>query len=156
MKYSLITIALLAVFSCQTKNQESIVEATKDKDSIQQTIQEPPKPKYEPIYITTFTYAEKNGKETKNEFKTDALTSDYLEIDLKSLRDGTYEASKNLKPITDPNNYTAIAVTISDKNRKTLYFQDSGEFLNFMSSHGYEMVDQTKNKYGANYTFKKK
>ena len=32
----------------------------------------------------------------------------------------------------------------------------STEFLNFMSAHGYDLVDQIPNQYGGDYTFKRK
>ena len=45
---------------------------------------------------------------------------------------------------------------VKDSKGTELRFVGSTEFLNYMLSHGYKMLDQQKGKYNIDYTFKKK
>ena len=92
--------------------------------------------------------------EKQNEVTTQ-FKDKYLEIGLTSINSGAaYIATKEIKRATleDP---TATQIVIVDEASKPMQFQSATEFLNYMSSFGYEMVDQKKHKYGADYTFKK-
>ena len=85
------------------------------------------------------------------------VTSDYFEISLASYSDGKYYKAK--KDILEPKSLEDFRVKflfVTDSLGNELQFQDATDFLNFMSARGYEMSDQTKHRYGVDYTFKKR
>jgi len=51
---------------------------------------------------------------------------------------------------------TKFSEVVDKSTKQSIKFKTSTEFLNFMASNGYDMVDQIKSKYHTNYTFKKK
>lgn len=90
-------------------------------------------------------------KETINE-----VDSDYFEISLDSQTTGGYLAHKDLVKPTSVEDFKSTFITIVDQAGEAVIFMTSTEFLNYMSGHGYEMVDQALNEYGGDYTFKRK
>ena len=56
----------------------------------------------------------------------------------------------------DPKNFEFVEYVITDEKGKLLKFNTTTAFLNFMSERGYSLLDQVKNKYSIDYTFKKK
>jgi len=95
----------------------------------------------------------------ENQWSTEAVsevTSDYFEVSLSSLTDHVYEGEKILEKPISTKNFKYVFFVISDKDGNQIKFKESTEFLNFMFARGYEMVDQVKNDYGADFTFKKK
>jgi len=89
-------------------------------------------------------------------------TMDYLEISLVKYPDpGKGDYFKAEKEIRDnyskdkPINLQSISV-VKDSKGTELRFYGSTEFLNYMSSRGYKMLDQKKEKYHTDYTFQKK
>jgi hypothetical protein len=111
--------------------------------------------KSDQLYIKTTT-ATGTGENQKVVEVISEVTSDYFEVSLSALIDGTYEGEKTIEESTSVVNYKYIFFQISDKDGVLIKFKESTEFLNFMSAHGYEMIDQVKNRYGGDYTFKKK
>jgi hypothetical protein len=111
--------------------------------------------KTEKLIIKTTT-ATGTGQYQKKDEVISEVTSDYFEIGLSSQTTGGYLAQKDIvvPKIGEP--FKFVFFTISQKDGNNIKFMTSTEFLNFMSAHGYEMVDQLKNDYGADYTFKKK
>lgn len=95
----------------------------------------------------------------ENQWSTEAVsevTSDYFEVILSSLTDHVFEGEKILEKPTSKENFKYVFFVISDKDGNQIKFKESTEFLNYMSAHGYKLVDQVKNDYGADYTFKRK
>ena len=90
-------------------------------------------------------------KETVSEVNTD-----YFEVSLASQTTGGYLAQKDLVIPTSMEDFKSTFITIVDQSENDIKFMTSTEFLNYMSGHGYEMVDQALNEYGGDYTFKKK
>jgi len=118
MKLLFLIAATVAFFSCTSSSNNEITSNTQQAEAPKVV-----KPSHEPIYISTFTFAKKDGKQLENKFKVDILTSDYLDIDLKSMGGGAgHMATKDLKPILDPDNYTSISITIATKDNKPVYF----------------------------------
>lgn len=113
----------------------------------------------EPIYIKTIT-SEGNAVDMKNVktiSKITNLSTDYFEVSLSILADkDLYIASKDIEKPSSIEKYKSVSFVISDEKGKNLNFKTSTEFLDFMSKHGYEMVDQNKSEYSTDYTFKKK
>jgi len=103
------------------------------------------------LYIKTSTTIGKITSDTLTK-----ITSDYFEVTLGSVRGKGYSAGKTIEEATSMENFRFIFFAITDKDGNALYFKSSADFLNYMSERGYEMADQVKNKYGADYTFKKK
>ena len=108
------------------------------------------------LYILTTTVHGSDDKEVRKDSLT-MIDSDYFETSLESMSNGTiYRAGKELvKPSIDQE-FQMTFFEIVAKDRTSLRFKTSGEFLKFMSSKGYEMTDQTKYKYHTDYTFKRK
>jgi hypothetical protein len=111
--------------------------------------------KGEKLYIKTVDVTGTGENQVKKETITE-VTSDYFEVSLSSQSDGGYHAEKDVVIPTSITDYKEVFFTIVDKNGTETHFKTSTEFLNFMSAHGYKMVDQVKNEYGGDYTFKKK
>jgi hypothetical protein len=84
------------------------------------------------------------------------VNSDYFECELSVQTDGGFHAQKDIiKPQTHEN-FKFVFFTIVDKDKKEIQFMTSTEFLNIMSTHGYELVNQIPGDYGGFYTFKRK
>jgi hypothetical protein len=112
--------------------------------------------KYETLYIKTTTGADVDGKQVRTD-TISKVTSDYFEVSLSSYSDGAYyKGQRDLVSPVPGEDFKAVFFIISEKDGTEIQFKESTVFLNFMSAHGYEMVDQVKNRYGADYTFKKK
>lgn len=112
--------------------------------------------KNEKLYIKTIDITGVDEKEVKKETISE-VTSDYFEVSLSAYDHfNYYKGERDLVAPTSIENFKSVFFTIIDKNGNDIQFKESTEFLNFMSTHGYEMVDQIKNEYGGDYTFKKK
>jgi len=108
------------------------------------------------LYIITTTV---HGMD-KQEVRKDTLTmidSDYFEVSLQPMMNGAiYKAGKDLVKPSIGREFQMVFFEVVDKEGKKLRFKDTTEFLNFMASKGYTMVDQTKGKYNTDYTFRKR
>lgn len=150
----LIALTLLVAFSCQTQTHE-LVSKTDEHSNKQEN--ESKKETLSSIYITTYTANQKKGEKMTVDNKTSIVNSDYFEIGLGIMGDNkTYMTNKEIEKPTMADDFHSVSISITDEKGDLIKFSGTTEFLNFMSSHGYEMVDQVKNKYGADYTFKKK
>ncbi len=87
-----------------------------------------------------------------------AFNEDYFEIELAKMEGGSYSiATKGIEENTSTGLPTAFITIVPDeKSSDPIHFKESTEFLNFMSDHGYEMVEQKEYKLKNTYTFKKK
>jgi hypothetical protein len=130
-----LSFCLLSIFSCNNTPKNSS--------------------KTEKLIIKTTTVIG-TGKDQKEDDVISEVTSDYFEVGLSEQTTGGYLAQKDivLPKIGEP--FKFVFFRILQKDGTNINFMTSTEFLNFMSAHGYEMVDQLKNDYGADYTFKKK
>ncbi len=120
---------------------------------------EPKKNDKPTIYIKTTTKigSDQLGENPKQEEK-DTITiveSDYFEVALSQKGDDYLGHQKVVTEVTTTN-YKVIYFTIVQKNGMEIKFEHSTDFLNFISERGYEMASQEKNKYGADYVFKRK
>jgi hypothetical protein len=111
--------------------------------------------KLEKLFIKT-TVAEEAGSEMKKNETISEITSDYFEVSLSSQTDGGFHAQKDIIEPEPGKPFKAEFFQISQQNGTLIKFMTSTEFLNFMSAHGYELVDQIPNQYGGDYTFKRK
>ena len=112
--------------------------------------------KSEKLYIKTTTVTGVDKKQVKTDVNS-VVNSDYFEVSLSAYADYTYyKGQRDIVTPTSIENFKSVFFIIVDKDGNDIKFKESTEFLNFMSAHGYEMVDQVKNDYGADYTFKKK
>jgi hypothetical protein len=111
--------------------------------------------KVEKLYIKT-TLAEKPGSEMKTTETISEISSDYFEVSLSSQTDGGYHAQKDVIEPIPGQPFKAEFFQMSEQNGTLIKFMTSTEFLNFMSAHGYELVNQITNEYGGDYTFKRK
>jgi hypothetical protein len=84
------------------------------------------------------------------------VTSDYLEVDLTEMNNKKYKGKKLLQNNYSKDNYKAIFFEIVDEKGNLLWFNNSSEFLNYISERGYEMVDKKETQYHISYTFKRK
>jgi hypothetical protein len=113
------------------------------------------------LYIQT-TDVSGTGKSQIKKETVSVVTSDYFEVSLYSYKPEAgeskyYKAKRDLIEPTSTKNYKAkFFFIVKDSKGTEKRFTDSTDFLNFMSSHGYKMVDQTKNKFHTDYTFQKK
>lgn len=111
--------------------------------------------KTEKLFIKTTSATGINEKQVKTETISE-VTSDYFEIGLSSLDSGGYGATKEVITPEVGKEFKYVFFYVVNKDGSSIKFTTSTEFLNYMSARGYDMVDQIKNEYGADYTFKKK
>lgn len=112
--------------------------------------------KTEPIYITTFTMTSNGDKKNDKVVKeTTILNTDYFEVSFELISNKAY---KNIEKSSseDLPNFKLMTIGVTDEKGNWLNFKTSTDFLDFMSKHGYKMVDQKKSEYSTDYTFKKK
>ena len=99
------------------------------------------------------------GAEPMPKLVTDSitkLTTNYFEVELQSYHDGHYEGMKSLIEAQLDKEWNSKRFTMTDSIGNDLSFASSTDFLNFMSSRGYEVSNQTKLPDGFDYTFKRK
>ena len=87
------------------------------------------------------------------------VNSEYFEIGLYSytdLQNVTYSAKKEIEQSNISEVFKMVTLSVVDASNKDVVYNNSTEFLNYMSERGYEMTDQEKFKYRTDYTFKKK
>lgn len=153
MKIFNYSIVLLILFSsCQSNTQNS-----SSKNTEQNTVnsnQEGINPK---LFISTRTRIAIKGIETDSSIVS-IINSDYFEVRLSSLADEAKFIARNntINAYEDGGNFKFVDFTIANKTGKSYKFETNTDFLNFMSERGYDLVDQIKNKYSVDYTFKKK
>lgn len=111
--------------------------------------------KFEKLIIKTTDVTGVDKKQVKK-LTISEINTDYFECELMSQTDGGYHAQKNIVTPKSIEDFKFVFFTIVDKDSKEIHFMTSTEFLNFMSSHGYELVTQIPNQYGGDYTFKRK
>jgi hypothetical protein len=115
----------------------------------------------EKLYIKTTTYTGIGPTQIKTETISE-ITSDYFEVGLRflygleSISEGQYIATKDIIRPSSDENFKNVFLNIVHKDGSLIIFSLTTDLLNFMSAHGYEMVDQLKNDEGVDYTFKKK
>lgn len=111
--------------------------------------------KFDKLFIKT-TLAEEVGSEMKKNETISEITSDYFEVSLSAQTTGGFHAQKDITEPEPGKPFKAEFFQISEQNGTLIKFMTSTEFLNFMSAHGYDLVDQIPNQYGGDYTFKRK
>jgi hypothetical protein len=111
--------------------------------------------KSEKLFIKTSSITGVDKNQVRKEAISD-FTSDYFEVELNSLTTGGYGATKQILKPESIENYKDVFFYIVNKDGSSITFTTSTEFLNFMSAHGYDLVNQIPDQYGGDYTFKKK
>lgn len=85
------------------------------------------------------------------------IETDYFEVGLYSVGQGkSYIAEKEIEEPKSIENFKSVTLYVVDSTQNPISFNNSTEFLNYMSERRYEMVDQQKLKYRTDYTFKKR
>lgn len=145
MKLAMLFLIILGI-SCAPKSEQ-----------IKEQSQEPKVVKEVHKILVKFTsVTDVDGKQiSKDTIK--ALDTEYFEIGLSSISKGTsYIAQRDIEQskVGQPFHSEYLSIVHGDGN--VVHFNDSNEFLNYMSERGYELVDQSKSKYRTDYTFKKK
>ena len=109
--------------------------------------------KYPAPIIKTSTVVGDDRKDVVTE-----VVSDYFDVTLTEAvdRDKGFMATKRIQDPEPGKTFKAIFFNIVDDRGGNQYFKTSTDFLNFMSEHGYDVSNQIPNKYGADYTFKRK
>ena len=149
----LITYSLI-LFSCNSNQNDS--KTIENKQELVNTKNSNSKNNY--LYTKTCTGTAKGNSDVK--VVTDPVTifsSDYFEVGLYIMGDNeSYTAQKTLQEPVVGEDFKSITLYMTDKNGNIINFKSTTDFLNFMSEHNYDLVDQTKSKYRTDYTFKKK
>jgi hypothetical protein len=99
------------------------------------------------LYINTKTYIDTTTIE-----KISIVNSEYFETGfylMAVFNDYTAQTESHKSD-------AMIIIYVTDEKGETVRFENSMEFLNFMSERGYEMVEQDKKQNKTIYTFKKK
>ena len=112
-------------------------------------------PKPETLYILTTTATYPNNVMNKVDAISE-INTDYFECDLSLLTTGGYYGQKDITKPEVGVPFKAVFFQICNKDKTLITFVTTTEFLNFMSAHGYDLVTQIPNKYGGEYTFKRK
>lgn len=150
MKFVLFILIILLA-SCSDKKTDSKVDSLNVRAEAQ--LLQTPK-----LYINTSVADATLGKnDMKKRDSISIVTSDYFEITLEVMGDlKTYRGRKEIEQTVVGQKFHSVDISITDEKGEELAFNGTTAFLNFMSAHGYSMVDQTKTKYHTDYTFKKK
>ena len=111
--------------------------------------------KFETLYIKTTT-AKGSGKDMIKSESISQISTDYFEVTLESLSSGGFMADKDIIEPRIGEPFYMVSFQISQKDGTDIVFLTSTDFLNFMSTHGYNLVNQIPNEYGGDYTFKRK
>lgn len=134
-------ILLLLITSCSAKT-----------DSQQASNGASPK-----LYIKTTTATGVDDNQVVVDTTT-MVDSDYFEVTLSVMGIGLatyYIGSKDIEKGQSVEDFRWKYFNIVE-NDSIVKFNGSGEFINYMSERGYEMVDEQRNKYSNDYTFKRK
>jgi len=117
----------------------------------------------EKLYIKTVTITGWGSEQVTKEVITE-VTNDYFEIkffsgvsdsDGRTAITSMTDLVKSIK-LKGTTDFKHVYFTVVNKDGSQIKFTAPTEFLNFMSARGYELFDQTKNKFSIDYTFKKK
>ena len=127
---------LVCATACTQKTSNNL-ETKKD------TVQAVAGPKLYLKFIQ-YNYDNKKKKYSSKDSVMSVFNKDYLNVKLSLYLKGSFKAEVDDLTI------------ISDEKGEDVWFEGSTQFLNFMSDKGYDMVDQTKNKYSIDYTFRKR
>jgi hypothetical protein len=139
----LIIIFNVSLISCNIKQEDS--KSNETTNNIDNSI----------LYIKTVTATGLDSNQVRNE-KMTSVTTEYFEVGLEELaNDSGLSAQKQITEATSVENFKVEFFIIVNKAGEGITFKTTTEFLNFMAGHGYEMVEQTKKRYGTDYTFKK-
>lgn len=104
------------------------------------------------LHIVTSHVFESNGEQKVKDSVT-VFDADYLEVDLNSYRRDSLHWFEGKKETGNGLDFFKIA----DQSGALIKFQNSTEFLNYLSGYGYEMVkEEQKSRYVTSFTFKKK
>ena len=109
--------------------------------------------KYPALLIKTTTVVGEDRKDVKSEVSTD-----YFDVTLAQTvdKDKGFMATKRIQDPEPGKQFSAVFFYMVDSSGENQYFRTSTDFLNFMSAHGYDVANQIPNRYGADYTFKRK
>jgi len=112
--------------------------------------------KEKPLNILTTKVVGMDEKQIRKDTTT-TVESEYFEVKLSSVSNGEfYVAGKQLLKPQIGKEYKTEFFKVIDEQGKELEFKTPTDFLNFMSKAGYELKEQEKQKFGIDYTFKKK
>ncbi|KQN34425.1 hypothetical protein ASE92_12565 [Pedobacter sp. Leaf41] len=112
--------------------------------------------KEKPIHILTTNVVGMDEKQIRKD-TTITVESEYFEVKLSSVSNGEfYVAGKQLLKPKIGEEFKTEFFKIVDEQGKELEFKTPTDFLNFMSKAGYDLKEQEKQKFGIDYTFKKK
>lgn len=107
-----------------------------------------------PLFINTIMTIE--GDRTNDSIST--VTDPYFEATLSSSAADstkTFFAKKDIQRPVGDRIVRSTTYYVSDQAGQTLRFNNSTEFLKFMSNRGYGLMNEVKNKTGTDYRFKK-
>lgn len=140
MKYKLI-FASLVILSCGQNETNSDFKNEKH---------------WNELYGTTRTFTIKNGI-LDSIVETKSISTDYLDMNLVLLAEqDSFIGEKKIQDPISMEDFKVVRLNVSDKYGEYLYFKSSTDFLNYMSSCGYEMASQSRTRYDYLYTFKRK
>jgi hypothetical protein len=147
----LVIVSLVFLFSCQSNTQESKADNSEQKEKIENQ-----KKLNKQLFISTRTVTG-TDENRKDKSVISTIESDYFEVTLSKLsEEPKFIATKKLIKPSSMENFKYVYFNITDEEGENFKFDTSTDFLNFMSERGYNLADQVKNKYGGDYTFKKK
>ena len=108
------------------------------------------------LHILTTNVVGMDEKQIRKDTTT-TVESEYFEVKLSSISNGEFyiAGKQRLKPQIGKE-YKTEFFKVVDEQGKELQFKTPTDFLNFMDKGGYELKDQLVQKFGIDYTFKKK
>jgi hypothetical protein len=121
-----------------------------------QKVEIPIKHELPKIYAKIFTSIGTGDKAINKDSMT-IVNSPYFEISITSVNNGEkYMATKQIEKPQVGKIFKSVTLNLVDSSGTVIYFKESTEFLNYMEARGYNMVDQEKQRFGSDYTFKKR
>lgn len=147
MKITMPLLLLLVAVGCGSKQvQELQAEAPVENPA--------PPPELPALLVKKFTTVKDVNTDT-----TYQVLDAYFEIALSSVTKDEgrhYIAVRDIERPRVGKPYRSVSIALIDSAEQILKFKDSTDFLNFMAARGYDMVSDKPNKFGSEYTFKKK
>jgi len=108
------------------------------------------------LYITKQTFTDVNGKLIQKD-STALMDSAYFNMSLHYTGEKKgHIAKKDIGGNNALENFREEFVIISDKNGQPVYYKGTVDFLNYMSEHGYDVMDQKVGNYVIDYRFKRR
>jgi len=144
MKYFLVIITLLCIIISCTRSSDTNSVINENKDTLPV------------LYITKQIITDVKGKVIQ---KDSIFVMDSSNFNMSLHYTGEKKghiAKKDIDTYRSLEGFKEEFAIISDRNGQPMYYKGTIDFLNYMSEHGYDMMDQKVGNYVIDYRFRRR